>query len=133
MNAELLALFKVHAYFRGVPEEVTAEVLDLGNVTNYAAGDLVHEPNSPLDMVGFVLAGRLKATRLDARGHESLFWMIERGDRFGIMVRALAEPIPIRHCAFRPLDSAEAKDGLPQRLGPAWKSARGSEVVLWPR
>ena len=43
-----------------------------------------------LTTVGFVLRGRLKAVRVSARGTESLFRMIERGEQFGLMVGASA-------------------------------------------
>ena len=55
-----------------------------------------------LTTVGFVLRGRLKAVRVDARGTESLFRMIERGEQFGMMVGALAEPVPVRVVALEP-------------------------------
>ena len=55
-----------------------------------------------LTTVGFVLHGRLKAVRVDHRGVESLFRMIERGDQYGMMVGALAEPVPIRVVALEP-------------------------------
>ena len=55
-----------------------------------------------LTTVGFVLDGRLKAVRVDHHGIESLFRMIERGDQFGMMVGALAEPVPIRVVALEP-------------------------------
>jgi CRP-like cAMP-binding protein len=52
--------------------------------------------------VGFVLRGRLKCVRVDARGHETLFRMIERGQQFGLMIGALSEPVPVRVIALEP-------------------------------
>ena len=63
---------------------------------------VVHEANTLLTTVGFVLRGKLKAVRVDARGTESLFRMIERGEQFGMMVGALSEPVPIRVVALEP-------------------------------
>ena len=69
-----------------------------------------------LTTVGFVLRGRLKAVRVDARGTESLFRMIERGEQFGMMVGALAEPVPVRVVALEPTTVLEpglrAGDGV---------------------
>src|SRR5262249_40620243 len=48
------------------------------------------------------LRGRLKAVRVDARGTESLFRMIGRGEQFGMMIGALTEPVPIRVVALEP-------------------------------
>jgi hypothetical protein len=93
MSDDIVALLKVHGYFAGVSDEVLKEVLQHGKVSHYPAGSVVHEANVPLTTVGFVLRGRLKAVRIDSRGTESLFRMIERGEherRCGNIVRPLA-------------------------------------------
>src|SRR5262245_31743224 len=102
MTGDVIPLLKVHEYFRGASDEALREVAAAARVTHHAAGDVVHEANAPLTTVGFVLRGRLKAVRVDARGGESLFRMIERGEQFGMMVGALAEPVPIRVVALEP-------------------------------
>jgi predicted acylesterase/phospholipase RssA/CRP-like cAMP-binding protein len=102
MNDDVIPLLKVHEYFRGASDEAIREVAASARVTHHAAGDVVHESNAPLATVGFVLRGRLKAVRVDARGGESLFRMIERGEQFGVMVGALSEPVPIRVVALEP-------------------------------
>ncbi len=71
-------------------------------VTHHPAGSVVHEADTVLTTVGFVLRGRLKAVQISARGTESLFRMIDRGEQFGMMVGALAEPLPIRVVALEP-------------------------------
>ncbi|HJZ56039.1 MAG TPA: patatin-like phospholipase family protein, partial [Gemmataceae bacterium] len=115
MTDDVIPLLKVHEYFRGASDEALREVAAAAQVTQHAAGDVVHEANAPLTTVGFVLRGRLKAVRVDARGTESLFRMIERGEQFGMMVGAAAEPVPIRVVALEPttvlnLDYDEAID-----------------------
>ena len=75
---------------------------EAARVTHHPAGAVVHEANSPLTTLGFVLLGRLKAVRVDAHGVESLFRMVERGEQFGMMVGAAAEPVPIRVVALEP-------------------------------
>src|SRR5262245_34863621 len=102
MNDDVIPLLKVHEYFRGASDEAIREVAAAARLTQHAAGDVVHEANAPLATVGFVLRGRLKAVRVDARGTESLFRMIERGEQFGMMVGALTEPVPIRVVALEP-------------------------------
>jgi predicted acylesterase/phospholipase RssA/CRP-like cAMP-binding protein len=102
MNDEVLPLLKVHEYFRGVSDEAMQEVARQAKVVNFAAASVVHEANVVLTDVGFVLRGRLKAIRVDSRGNESLFRMIERGEQYGMMVGALAEPVPIRVVALEP-------------------------------
>ena len=83
-------------------DEALGEVARQGRVVHHPAGSLVHEANVPLTTIGFVLRGRLKAVRVDARGTESLFRMIERGEQYGLMVGALAEPVPVRVVALEP-------------------------------
>ena len=115
MTDDVIPLLKVNEYFRGASDEALREVATAGRVTQHPAGEVVHEANAPLAAVGFVLRGRLKAVRVDTRGGESLFRMIERGEQFGMMVGALAEPVPIRVVALEPatvleLDYDEAMD-----------------------
>src|SRR4051794_13871914 len=102
MNDDVIPLLKVHEYFRGVPDDILQEVVGLARVAHHPAGSVVHEANVLFDTVGFVLRGRLKAVRVDARGTESLFRMIERGDQYGLMVGALSEPVPVRVVALEP-------------------------------
>jgi CRP-like cAMP-binding protein len=102
MSAEVISLLKVHEYFQGVADEALHEVVQHARVTHYDVGSVVHEANVLLTTVGFVLRGRLKAVRVDARGAESLFRMIGRGEQFGLVVAALSEPVPVRLIALEP-------------------------------
>ena len=102
MSDDVIPLLKVHEYFRGVSDEALLEVVRHAQVTEHPAGSVVHEANVLLTTVGFVLRGRLKAVRIDARGNESFFRMIERGEEFGMIVGALAERVPVRLVALEP-------------------------------
>ena len=100
MNDEVIPLLKVHEYFQGISDETLREVLLDAKIVQHPAGSVVHEADVVLTSVGFVLRGRLKAVRVDPRGAESLFRMIERGEQFGMMVGALNEPLPVRVVAL---------------------------------
>jgi predicted acylesterase/phospholipase RssA/CRP-like cAMP-binding protein len=102
MNDDIIPLLKVHEYFSGVSDGALQEVVQHARVIHHAAGSVVHEADLVLTTVNFVLRGRLKAVRIDLRGHESFFRMIERGEQFGMMVGALAEPVPVRVVALEP-------------------------------
>ena len=103
MSDDVIPLLKVHEYFqRRVATRPCRRSCGTARVTHHPAGSVVHEANVLLTTVGFVLRGRLKAVRVDARGTESLFRMIERGEQFGMMVGALAEPVPVRVVALEP-------------------------------
>jgi predicted acylesterase/phospholipase RssA/CRP-like cAMP-binding protein len=100
MNDDIIPLLKVHEYFRDVGDDALQEVVRHARITHHAAGSVVHEANVLLTTVGFVLRGRVKAVRVDMNGVESLFRMIERGEQFGMMIGALAEPVPVRIIAL---------------------------------
>lgn len=100
MTDDVLPLLKVHDYFRGLADEALEDLARESRVVVYPAGAVVHEPTDVRLTVGFVLRGRLKAVRIDARGVESLFRMIERGEQYGMMVGALSEPVPVRVVAL---------------------------------
>jgi NTE family protein len=102
MNDDIISLLKVHEYFQGVSEDTLQEVMRHAQVAHHPAGCVVHEADVVLTTVGFVLRGRLKAVKVSSRGTESLFRMIERGEQFGLMVGALAEPVPVRVIALEP-------------------------------
>jgi predicted acylesterase/phospholipase RssA/CRP-like cAMP-binding protein len=102
MTDDVLPLLKVHEFFRGASAEALEEVGRSARIAHHQTGEIVHEANDLLASIGFVLRGRLKAVRVDAKGAESLFRMIERGEQFGMMIGALAEPVPIRVVALEP-------------------------------
>src|SRR5689334_9906094 len=102
MNDEAIALLKVHAYFRGLPDEALQQVVQSGRLVQHPAGSVVHEAHETPTTVNFVLRGRLKAVRIDSHGAESFFRMFERGDQFGMMAGALAEPVPVRVVTLEP-------------------------------
>src|SRR3954471_9639264 len=102
MNDDVIPLLKVHEFFHGVSDEALREGARQARVTHHPAAGVVHEANGVLTTVGFVLGGRLRAARVHPRGGETLFRMIERGEQFGMMVGALAEPVPIRVIALEP-------------------------------
>ena len=122
MNDDVIPLLKVHEYFQGVSDETLAGSRAARDGSrSYPAGSVVHEADVVLTTVGFVLRGRLKAVRVEHRGTESLFRMIERGEQFGMMVGALGEPVPIRVVALEPTTvlrlDYEAGDGADVRHG----------------
>ena len=99
---DILPLIKVHDYFHGVSDEALKEVVRHARVTLHPAGSVVHEANEPLHTVCFVLRGRLKVVRIDARGTESFFHVFGRGEQYGLLLGVLAEPVPVRIFALEP-------------------------------
>ncbi len=102
MPDDVLPLLKVHAYFRGLEDDLLRAIAAAARVNHHAPGEVVHEADCVPSTVRFVLRGRLKAVRIDAQGREWFFRMFERGDQLGMMAGALAEPIPVRVVALEP-------------------------------
>ena len=102
MGDDIIALLKAHEYFRGISDDTLREIASIAQVSNYAAGAVVHQLDEPLTSICFVLRGRLKAVRVDARGEEHFFRMIERGEQYGIMLGSLGEALPVRVFALEP-------------------------------
>ena len=102
MADEIVPLLKLHEYFRHVDDEALLEVAASAQVSHFPAGYVIHEPDNVLSSIGFVIRGRLKAVRIDLKGNEHPFRMIERGEQFGMMVGALTEPMPMRIVTLEP-------------------------------
>src|SRR5262245_46100100 len=86
MHIDAIPLLKVHDYFQGISDNVLQEVANLATIAEYPTGAVVHEANDLFNNIAFVLRGRLKAVRIDSRGVESLFRMINRGEQFGMLI-----------------------------------------------
>lgn len=102
MSDEILALLKVHEYFRDVSDVALREVLGIAKVQTFPVGEIVHQPEQPVTSIRFVLRGRLKAVKVDSHGRETLFRIIERGDQMGMMIGALQEQVPLRIFTLEP-------------------------------
>jgi predicted acylesterase/phospholipase RssA/CRP-like cAMP-binding protein len=102
MSDEIIELLRTHEYFRGVGDETLREVARAARFVEYTAGAIVHQPEEPLMVVGFVLRGRLKAVRVDAHGQEHFLRTMERGEQYGILLGVLGEALPVRVFALEP-------------------------------
>ena len=102
MYDDVIDLLKRHEYFGGISDAVLGGIASFAKVTNYDAAAVILQPNDPLTSVNFVLRGRLKAVRLDSRGDEHLFRIVEHGDQYGLMLGGLGESFPVRIFALEP-------------------------------
>jgi predicted acylesterase/phospholipase RssA/CRP-like cAMP-binding protein len=111
----LLDLLKAHEYFRGVSDAALAEVARWGILIHSRPAEALHQLNDPLSSICFVLRGRLKAVRVDARGNEHFFQMFERGEQYGMMLGGHGESVPVRifaleHSTICSLDHEKAME-----------------------
>jgi NTE family protein len=102
MYDDAIDLLKRHEYFRGISDAILGEIASFAKVTNYDAAAVILQPTDTLTSVSFILRGRLKAVRLDSRGEEHLFRIIEQGDQYGLMLGGLGESFPVRIFALEP-------------------------------
>lgn len=102
MGDDIIHLLKVHEYFRDVSDETLREIVAVARVSHHDAGVIVHQPHEPLTSICFVLKGRLKAVRVDSRGDEYFFRIMERGEQYGMMLGVIGEPVPVRVFALEP-------------------------------
>lgn len=100
MSDDIFALLHMHKYFQGVSDVALRQLLQHAHLSQHPDGAIVHEANTLLTSIGFVLRGRLKAVKVDDHGTETLFRMIERGEQFGMMVGSLSDPVPVRVIAL---------------------------------
>ena len=95
MLAEALDLMKTHACFQGLEEDALAEIAEHMEVVRYKPNEYVHEPNTPVTHIYFVVEGTLKATHRDLHGNEKVLGLFSRDDQFGAIAGgALSEPLP---------------------------------------
>lgn len=102
MADEILDLLKTHDYFRGIEEDILRKLVAISQRLNFDIAVDVLQPGEPLDHIGFVLIGRLKAVQIDPQGNEHFVKIIERGDQYGMMLGALGENLPFRIVALEP-------------------------------
>ena len=102
MPEEILTYLKINEYFRGLSDEILAEVAEHVEVAEYNTGACVHTANEPVTSVGFVVRGRLKTVVVDHAGNQRLFRIFEKGEQLGMVTAAMSDPMPISAFALEP-------------------------------
>jgi NTE family protein len=95
MQTEALDLMRMHACFQGLEEDALAEIAEYMEVVRCKPNEYVHQSNTPLTHVYFVVQGILIVTHRDLRGNEKVLAVLARDDQFGAITGgALAESLP---------------------------------------
>ena len=95
MQKEVMDLMRVHVCFQGLEEDALAEIAEHMEVVRFKPNEYVHQPNTQLTHVYFVVQGTLNVTRHDLRGHDKVLGVLSRDDQFGaITAGALSEALP---------------------------------------
>ena len=86
MQTEVLDLMRMHTCFEGLEEDALVEIAEHMEVVRCKPGECVHQPNTPLTNIYFVVLGTLKATRRDFHGNEKVLGVFSRDDQIGAML-----------------------------------------------
>ncbi|WON74447.1 patatin-like phospholipase family protein [Nitrosospira sp. Is2] len=94
-TTEALDLMRMHGCFQGLEEDALAEIAEHMEVVRYKPNEYVHQPNTHLAHIYFVVQGSLSATHRDLRGNEKVLGILSRDDQFGAITGgALSESLP---------------------------------------
>ena len=85
MQTEVLDLMRMHSCFEGLEDDALVEIAEHMEVVRCKPGECLHQPNTPLTNIYFVVLGTLKATRRDLHGNEKVFGVFSRDDQIGAM------------------------------------------------
>jgi predicted acylesterase/phospholipase RssA/CRP-like cAMP-binding protein len=94
MQTEVLDLMRTHGCFQGLEEDALAEIAEHMEVVRYKPNESVHQPNTPLPYIYFIVQGILAVTHRDLRGNEKVLGVLSRDDQFGAITGgALSDPL----------------------------------------
>ena len=85
----------MHDCSAGLDDEAMQEIAEYAKLVRYEPGDVIHPMDQVLESVYLVVQGRVKATAYNMNGQESLTRILSRGNQFGGLAAALAEPLPL--------------------------------------
>jgi NTE family protein len=95
MQNEVLDLMRTHVCFQGLEEDALVEIAEHMEVVRCKPNEYVHQPNTPLTHIYFVVQGSLTVTHRDLRGNEKVLGVLSRDDQFGAITGgALSESLP---------------------------------------
>ncbi|MBL0010801.1 MAG: cyclic nucleotide-binding domain-containing protein [Nitrosomonas sp.] len=95
MKTEILRLMRMHDCFEGLEEEVLDKIGEHMEVERYKQGECIHQPNTLLKYIYFVVQGSVQVIRRDFQGNEKVLLVISRNNQFGAIAGGvLSEEFP---------------------------------------
>ena len=110
----------MHGCFQGLEEDALAEIAEYMEVVRCRPDESVHQPNTPLTHVYFVVQGILIVTHRDFRGNEKVLGILSRDDQFGAITggavsESLQEGVVARtNCTLLKLEHEKALTFTPK-------------------
>jgi NTE family protein len=86
MRSEVLDLMRRHVCFQGLEDDALAEIAEHMELVQCKPNECLHQPNTPLTDIYFVVQGTLKGTRRDLQGNERVLWVFSRDDQIGAVM-----------------------------------------------
>lgn len=88
-------LLRMHECGNGLDDAVLEEIASAAQLMRCESGDVIHQADEALVAVYLIVQGRVKVQAFDMHGRIFLERTLSRGDQFGGLSAALAEPIPV--------------------------------------
>ena len=102
MEDQRLTFLRMNEVSEGLSEAALADIASQMELVEYETGELIQNPEDLPDSIALVVRGRLKHSALDLHGNVFLERIYSRGDMYGGLTAALAEPLPIRVVSIGP-------------------------------
>lgn len=95
MEDQRLTFLRMNDVSEGLDEEALQEISSQMELVRYETGELIHSPEDLQTNIAFVAQGRVKHSAMDLHGNVFMERVYTRGDQFGGLTAALAEPLPV--------------------------------------
>ena len=83
-----------HGCFQGLEDDALVEIAEHMELVQCKPNECLHQPNTPLTDIYFVVQGTLKGTRPDLQGNERVLWVFSRDDQIGAIMAGEVSILP---------------------------------------
>jgi len=95
MEDEKLLFLKTHECAQGVEDDALRDIADHSELVRNEPGDVIHHAGDVLTSVYLVVQGRIKCAAMNLHGKVFMERIYSRGQQFGGLGAALAEPVAV--------------------------------------
>jgi len=102
VDDERLHFLKSHPCCEGLQEDALRDIAGHAEVERYESGDVIHRPEDVMSSIFLIARGQTKHVAIDMQGKVFMEQIHSRGEQFGHIGAALAEPISVRITSHGP-------------------------------